>query len=75
MGGFQPLEERFALGWRLEAEKLKAEGKISHRHTQTHTDIKKSSKEGLRLLEGEPSAVGGLRLEVGGERPKDKGER
>jgi hypothetical protein len=62
MGGFRPLEERFALGWRLEAEKLKAEGKISHRHTQTHTDIKKSSKVARRKACDRWRSVSGFAL-------------
>jgi hypothetical protein len=34
----------------LEAKELKAQRKISHRHTQTHADIKKSSKVARQKL-------------------------
>jgi len=35
--------------------KLKAQSKISHRHTQTHADIEKSSKAKGDSIEGERS--------------------
>jgi hypothetical protein len=52
-----------------EVKRLKAQSKISHRLTQTHTDIKKSSRlkdakievEKVRRING-----GALRIEVGG---------
>jgi len=46
------------LVWMVMAKKgskLKAQSKISHRHTQTHADIEKSSKAKGDSIEGERS--------------------